>query len=340
MDRFWLLCIGLAIMTYSLAHVYRIAALALQIVDQPNHRSAHYEVTPTGAGIAFVLTFAISLWLMNRAQSPQADVALLCSVLPALLLITVIGLIDDFKPLHWLVRAPIHFICSAWVIFKVGFPDLHLLGFTFESNILLLVFGAVSLVWLLNLYNFMDGIDGIATSEAVFVLLGATVVGWFVDADTSESVLALAAVCLGFLVINWPKARVFMGDGGSGFLGLILGSMALAEFLVPVWCWMILLGWFIADSGLTILIRLIRGEKVHEAHNLHAYQHLNRAVGTQRTLLIVQTVNIVWLLPLAYLAALAEEWGLLLLILALTPMLIYQFYCGAGQRSSRLMTER
>ncbi|MBT7369232.1 MAG: glycosyl transferase, partial [Gammaproteobacteria bacterium] len=246
---------------------------------------------------------------------------------------------DDFRPLPWVPRAVLHFICATWVIYIIGFPTLIVLDTEIRLGIAGLVFGAIALVWLLNLYNFMDGIDGIAASEALFAFAGATLIAWRSGISLSQPVIALMGVCFGFLVINWPKARVFMGDGGSGFLGLILGALALSEILIPVWSWMILLTWFIADACLTICLRLMRGDKIHEAHSLHAYQHLNRALGTPRTLLIVQGVNLIWLLPLAGVAATAQEYGLFLLILAILPTTIFHYYCGAGQPTPMFMEE-
>ena len=336
MNRIWLLALGLAILSYSLAHVYRIAATALQILDHPNHRSAHSQVTPTGAGITFVAVFFLSVWLMTRAQCPHPEAEMIFRLLPALLVVTVLGLIDDFRALPWPFRFAVHTLCAAWVVYIIGFPLLQFPMTSWDTGIAGLAFGVIALVWLLNLYNFMDGIDGIAISEAVFAFCGASLVAWLSDVGLSQSVIVLIGTCMGFLVIIWPKARVFMGDGGSGFLGLILGALALAEVLVPVWSWMILLGWFIADACLTITLRALRGETIHEAHSQHAYQHLNRAIGTTRTLLIVHLVNLFWLLPLAWFAATAQEWGLFLLILALLPVLIGQFYCGAGQATPRM----
>lgn len=338
MDRFWLLCGGLVILTYSLAHLYRIAAVALHIVDQPNHRSAHAQVTPTGAGAAFIIVFCIALYVLQLPGDLAAAAAVFYNCLPALGLVAVIGLADDLRPIAWWIRVPIHVLAAVWVIYQTGFPSIQLLGFSLEPALPGLVFGVIALVWLQNLFNFMDGIDGIAMGETVFVLIAVSgIAGIMNDAEPVKPLIAMIACGLGFLVINWPRARVFMGDAGSGFLGLMLGALALYELLVPVWSWLILMAWFITDACLTISLRLIRGEKIFEAHAVHAYQHLNRAVGTSRTLVLIGVINCVWLLPLAALANNAQEYGLLLLILASAPLLIFQVYCGAGQSTPKLM---
>jgi Fuc2NAc and GlcNAc transferase len=331
------LCLGVVILTWSLAHLYRVIATAVQIMDHANHRSAHEGATPTGAGVAFIATFLLGLYLVAASGQWRELEQMLVDILPGVLLVTVIGFIDDVRPLHWLLRAPLHIVAATWVIFQTSFPALDLLGYQVETSLLTLGFGVVALVWLLNLYNFMDGIDGIAASEALFVITAAAAAGWaLADAEVGQSLLVLAAACLGFLVINWPKARVFMGDGGSNFLGLMLGALALSEFLVPVWSWVILLGWFITDACLTICLRLYRGEKIQEAHSQHAYQHLNRALGTTNTLLLVHALNLLWLLPLACLAVQMQELGIILLLFACLPLLVLQFLCGAGQVKPRL----
>lgn len=339
MDRLVLLCVGSAVLTYLLAHLYRIAAIALHIVDQPNHRSAHEDVVPTGSGVSFILVFCLALMLIIQAE--WGAPSLIFQLLPPLLLVAVVGFVDDLKPVPWWIRAPIHVLSAGWIILMVGFPTLNVLGHNFELGLAGSLFGVAALVWLLNLYNFMDGIDGIAMGEAVFVLAAASILAVFTTAENiNQPILVLLSCCVGFLVINWPKARVFMGDAGSGFLGLMFGILILAETLIPLWAWLILLGWFITDACLTIAIRLIRGEKIHEAHNVHAYQHLNRAVGTRNTLFVILGINLIWLCPIALAATIAQDWGGLLLILAFLPILVFQFYCGAGQLTPRLMTLR
>jgi len=336
MDRFILLCAGLVVLSYSLSHFYRVVALALHIVDTPNHRSAHKAVTPTGAGIVFVSLYCLGLLLSSfSGELPARDIIFLQLLFP-LLLIALVGLIDDYSELRWSARAFVHLSASAWALWLIGFPELIVGSLIVDLGLTGLVFGTFALAWLTNLYNFMDGIDGIAAGEALFVVLSASAISIFVSGQSpSVPALILMAVLLGFLVINWPKAKVFMGDTGSGFLGFLLGVFMLAEFLVSIWSWLILLCWFLTDACLTIVVRWIRGERIIEAHALHAYQHLNRAVGTGYTLAVILGFNVVWLLPLAVLAHRYPEFGFGLLTLAAAPLLMFQFYCGAGQLSPR-----
>jgi Fuc2NAc and GlcNAc transferase len=118
---------------------------------------------------------------------------------------------------------------------------------------------------------------------------------------------------------------------------LTFGVFVLTETILPIWSWLILLGWFVTDASITILLRLVRGEKIYEAHSEHAYQHLNRSVGTSKTLLIVGLCNTLYLLPLAAQAAISKDSGFGLLLLAYIPLVVVQYYCGAGQRTPKLM---
>src|SRR5690606_7293985 len=133
------------------------------------------------------------------------------------------------------------------------------------------------IVWMINLYNFMDGIDGIAATETVMVCAlagilllasGASIIAW--------TAWALAAACLGFLRWNWAPAQIFMGDVGSGFLGYCIAMLAIVssrEGSFPLWVWLILLGAFVVDAGVTLLRRMKQRLKWYEAHHSHAYQH-------------------------------------------------------------------
>ena len=338
MDSYILLCLALTLLSYLLTRLYRVAALALHIVDRPGHRSAHREITPTGAGAVFVLLFCIGMLLAShRGQLPESDLVFLAALVP-LCLVALLGLVDDLRQLPWPARAFAHLMAGIWGVWLVGFPELNLVSFVLAPGVAGWVLGAISLVWLTNLYNFMDGIDGIAAGEAVFVLLGASAISLVSgDGQYSIPVLLLVAVIPGFLVMNWPRAKVFMGDAGSGFLGLALGLFALAEVLVPVWCWLILLGWFITDACLTVSMRLARGEKIYQAHDTHAYQHLNRSMGTGHTLVLIGAIDLFWLLPLAAVAYAYPDMAAGLLVLAFVPLLVFQFYCGAGQPAPKVI---
>jgi Fuc2NAc and GlcNAc transferase len=192
----------------------------------------------------------------------------------------------------------------------------------------------LGLVWLTNLYNFMDGIDAIAAIEGVsvavlaaFILLGFAVVH-------PVSWLALtAAGCAGFLLWNWPPARIFMGDVGSGFLGYVLGVMAYATSAqgLNLWCWVILLGVFLVDATVTLLRRLATHQRWWEPHRSHAYQYAARRWRSHaRVSLSVVCINVFWLGPLAWVGAHYPAWAAGVAAVAILPLIAIALALGAG----------
>jgi Fuc2NAc and GlcNAc transferase len=310
--------------------VYKRLAIRLMVIDVPNHRSAHDEPTPTGVGIVFVLVFGIGALALLHGEMINIEVLF---ILIAPVLVALLGFLDDINHVGWPARATLHFMAAGWCIYLFGFPELMIFSVQLDLGLAGVMLGVLSLVWLLNLYNFMDGIDGLAASEILFVVVAALVIGqsgdtWF------HPLLLLIVVTTAFLIFNWPKAAVFMGDAGSGFLGLLLGIFILDSGIVSLWTWLILSAYFLTDACLTITVRLMRGEKIWLAHSQHTYQHLSRRIGAHKTLYAIMLVNVIWLMPVAALSEAFSEYGILLLLLACIPLLVVEFLLGAGQETS------
>jgi len=217
-----------------------------------------------------------------------------------------------------------------------GLPLLQVFGYAFDLGLIGNVLAAVYIVWLLNLYNFMDGIDGIASVEAVCVCLGGALLYVLLGAANLALVpVLLAAAVAGFLCWNFPPARIFMGDAGSGFLGLVLAVLSLQAAWFKsdlLWSWIILLGVFVVDATFTLLRRLLRGDKVYEAHRSHAYQYASRQFAAHRPVtLAVMLINLVWLLPMALLVGLGYVDGLLGVAIAYLPLVLLAVKFKAGQ---------
>jgi Fuc2NAc and GlcNAc transferase len=214
------------------------------------------------------------------------------------------------------------------------------MGHHFELGLIGVVVGMLYLVWALNLYNFMDGIDGLAGVEAMMVGVVATLVYWvsgvFILNVSLEFFLPLflAAGSFGFLIWNFPIAKIFMGDVGSGFLGLMIGALSLhAAVQQPsfLWSWLVLLGVFIVDATLTLLRRFIRGECVYDAHRSHAYQHAaNTLMGHQLVTYVVMVINFLWLFPIAIAITVGWVSGLEGLVLAYVPLILLALRFKAG----------
>ncbi|MBD9575181.1 glycosyltransferase family 4 protein [Pseudomonas sp. PDM23] len=310
-------------------------ALARSIMDIPNARSSHQIPTPRGGGVAIVLGFLGCLPLAGALGAVEASSLL--ALLPAGALVAVIGFLDDHRhiPARWRLLG--HFVAAFWLLgWLGGLPALAVPWGTLNLGMAGDLLGAVFLVWVLNLYNFMDGIDGIAGLEAISVCLGGALCGWFVgDWQLVWLPLILGMAATGFLIWNFPPARIFMGDAGSGFLGLMIGGLALQAGAVSaplIWSWLILLGVFVVDATFTLIHRLVRGERVYEAHRSHAYQRASRRYGSHlRVSLMVTAVNLIWLMPLALLVALGHVSGLLGLFVAYAPLVLVVAHLGAGR---------
>jgi Fuc2NAc and GlcNAc transferase len=310
-------------------------ALARSLMDVPNARSSHSVPTPRGGGVAIVLGFLSVLPVL--AFLGGLSWTFTWALLGAGAGIALLGFLDDHGHIAARWRLLGHFLGAIWALFWLGgLPALELFGFVLDLGWLGHVLAAIYLVWMLNLYNFMDGIDGIASVEAICACLGACLLYWlggFESLILAPLVLAMAVA--GFLYWNFPPARIFMGDAGSGFLGIILGVLSLqAAWSSPklLWVWLILLGVFIVDATLTLLRRLLRGDKVYEAHRSHAYQFASRHYGRHLPVtLVVMAINLFWLLPLAACVVLWNMDGALALILAYVPLLVLAVRFHAGE---------
>ncbi len=332
---FWWFNFAALLLACMLTGVLRRYALSRSLMDVPNNRSSHTAPTPRGGGVAIVVTFLLGLaYLSWRDMVPSATAIALGG---AGAWIALIGFWDDHGhiPARWRLLA--HLLGAVWAIAWLGgVPLIELGGRSYELGMAGNVLAVLGLVWLLNLYNFMDGIDGIASVEVISVCLGGILISHFAGGGELMPFFALLlAAVAGFLVWNFPPARIFMGDAGSGFLGMVLGIFMLAAGHHDarwLWCWLILLAVFIVDASWTLARRLLRRERVYEAHRSHAYQHAARRAGRHLPVTMgVVAINLLWLTPLAMLVALAiipPIWGMLL---AYVPLCMLAARLGAGR---------
>jgi len=334
----WLAFTATLLISLAFTGIIRRYAQARNLVDVPNQRSSHIIATPHGGGVGIVLAFQLILVVLTF--SGYVPVSNLLLYLVAGSVIALIGLMDDIYhvPARW--RLLFHFAGSSFAVYWLGgVPSLLVGGNLLDPGWLGSIAGVIFLVWLLNLYNFMDGIDGIAGIEAVTVCVGGVLIyGLFGDSGAHFiSPLMLIAATLGFLFWNFPRARIFMGDTGSAYIGFIVGVFAIqAAWVAPelVWSWVVLLGAFIVDATVTLIRRVMRGEKFYEAHRSHAYQYASRKYGSHiRVSLAFGVINLFWLLPLAMLIAGGWLDGLSALFIAYLPLiwLAFHFKAGAGK---------
>lgn len=327
----WIL-IAVVALSFVLTGLMRRYALYRQLLDHPNERSSHSAPTPRGGGVAIVMAFIAGL-VLGESVSAAATIALIGGGMG----VALVGFIDDHGHIAARWRLLAHFCCAAWILYWIGVPRFEWMGVAADIGPAAAVLAALYLVWMLNLYNFMDGIDGIAGIEALTVGVGGTAVYWLAGGSMGSDVdlpALVAAASLGFLLWNFPPARIFMGDAGSGFLGLMLGAVSLQAAIARpglFWCWLVLLGVFIVDATLTLIRRLLRGERVYEAHRSHAYQHASREFGAHRPVtLAVAALNLFWLLPWAMAIASGRVDGVVGLVVAYIPLLVLALRFKAG----------
>ncbi|CAN7343776.1 glycosyltransferase family 4 protein [Aquipseudomonas alcaligenes] len=337
---FLLLLPFLTLTAFLLTGVMRRYALSRSLMDVPNDRSSHKLPTPRGGGVSIVFCFLLSLFVLLLYGLIEWSV--LIAFLGAGAGTALLGFLDDHGHIAARWRLLGHFAAAAWALFWLGgFPPLLMMGVQVDLGWIGHLLAAVYLVWMLNLYNFMDGIDGIASVEAICVCVGGALLLWFSTSPTLPVLPLCAAFSVGgFLFWNFPPARIFMGDAGSGFLGITLGLLTIQAAWLDMhffWGWLILLGVFIADATFTLVRRLLNGEKPYEAHRSHAYQYASRLHGRHLPVtLAVIAINVVWLLPLALLVGTGNLNELIGLPLAYAPLLLLcvRYRAGVKERQA------
>lgn len=298
----------------------RARAITRGILDVPNARSSHTIPTPRGGGLAIAATCLAGL--VALALYDRVTVWLLGAFGIGGMLVALVGYLDDTRGMGRRVRLLAHFIAAASLLLFLAQEqgaDLTIGLLPVWASVALLTLGVM---WSINLFNFMDGIDGLAASQALFVTTAAAALAVSTQPWLMLSVLA-AAASFGFLLWNWPPAKIFMGDIGSGFLGFWLGALAVtmhALEVLPIWTFVILHSVFIADATATLLCRMYLRQRWRDPHRSHAYQHLAvRWRSHLRVTALGWLVNLMFVLPLAYVSVLlpgAAPWIAIAVVLA------------------------
>ncbi|VEG90370.1 MraY family glycosyltransferase [Legionella spiritensis] len=325
--------IGAALLT----GLIRRYALATDLLDIPNDRSSHALPTPRGGGLSFVLCFMASMLMLGK-QGVIPPGELYVFIGPCFI-VAMLGFLDDRFHLSAVWRLAGHFMMAVLAIYLLrGFPVFFEMTPYVVSGYLLCVFVVFYLVWLLNLFNFMDGIDGLAAAESICVCAGGALL-YYIHGQASLAVppLLLAVAVGGFLIWNFPPARIFMGDVGSGFLGFVIGVFSLQAAMAHgtlFWGWVILAGVFITDATLTLIRRGLAGERVFEAHRSHAYQQAVQYAGKHWPVTVsVILINAAWLFPWALLVALERVSVITGITIAYAPLLLTAIKFNAGKKA-------
>jgi Fuc2NAc and GlcNAc transferase len=314
-----------------LTRIVIAVAVRGSILAIPNQRSSHALPTPTMGGVAIALP--VLAWCGYRiGQDP------LCwAVLGGGGMLAVLGLADDLRDLSARVRLPIQGVAVAIALsaLPIAIP-LMLPPISIQTPWLVVGLDFLIVLWMVNLYNFMDGIDGLATSQCIVYCAGVLLIGHPV-AFTSELLWVLLGSAAGFLWFNRSPARIFMGDVGSGLLGLLVAILGLtldARHQMPLIASLILLAGFWFDATYTLCVRIATGQKFAAAHRSHLYHRCARRFGHGLTTSMYAGFAVVWLLPLSWVCVAFPRWSLLWLAIAVMPLSVASVRMGAGREES------
>jgi Fuc2NAc and GlcNAc transferase len=308
--------------------------------EPPSPRGSHERPTLSRGGIAFVVFLSGTLPLSLLGTLAFMDLVVM---MLAGLAIAIVGFLDDANPLPVLPRLLVQLLASSVSTFFLW--DLFS-GDDWWPQYLPPLLVAVSLVllwvWFINFFNFMDGIDGIASSETLFIgLVGAWLCTAAGQLELASAWALLGGSALGFLVWNAPPAKIFMGDVGSGFLGFLVGCLLLlsvdAGVLSP-WVALLLVIAFMGDATVTLLRRMLRGERWYEGHRQHAYQHLAIRWGSHGKVTLAYTAfNVLAVVPAVWLANRYPDWAMW--IVGVVAVIVMAICLLAGGGASATSTE-
>ena len=252
--------------------------LSHNVIGIPNARSSYEAATPTGGGVSIAVTLLVGIAVAGALRWIPMPLTLALTGGGAA--VAAVGWIDDQIGLRARTRLAVHFLAAVWALLWIrGVSSLDLGVGRLALGPVGDVLAVVGIMWAINLYNFMDGIDGLAAGEAVTVGgMGGLIALAQGEQELAVVALLTAASCAGFLILNWPPARIFMGDVGSGLLGFTFGTIAAASerTTMPLLAWVILLGVFVFDATVTLIRRFGRRHRLYDAHRHHAYQRALR----------------------------------------------------------------
>ncbi|HJS91163.1 MAG TPA: glycosyltransferase family 4 protein [Steroidobacteraceae bacterium] len=336
-DWLYILDAGTFLVSMLLTKLLLIFALSAGFIDIPNERSSHAFPTPRGGGTAIVVASLTAVTVLKLIA--LVDGRLFAALVGGGITVGTAGFLDDRSSLPAHVRLIVHFVAATWAVAWIPVGDV-LSQFGWTSYVI----PVLGIVWFLNIFNFMDGIDGIAGSEAAFICAGLALMLkiWGGNGGVSAAAMVTAFASLGFLVWNWSPARIFMGDVGSGFLGFVIAVLGLDtahEAASRLWTVLILAGVFLADSSVTLIRRALRGESLVIAHRMHAYQRWARSMGHGKVTALVLAINCCWLLPWA---AASMNWPAAagrIAVVALAPLIVLAIFLGAGRAELRDTSE-
>lgn len=324
---------GAAAISLGVATYIEVRANDLRLVQSANPRSSHVKPTPTGGGLGIVIGGSLATLVFATPING------FWWILAISLVYAVSGILDDVFELSAKLRLFLQLAVVASLILLAKPFELVSSGALPMGQWTLCLIILLVGVWWCNLFNFMDGIDGIAASQAAFMLLAGSILsargaGVAIEHDLDWLMIAVSAASVSFLCLNWPPARIFMGNAGSSYLAIIilaLGLVTVSEEMLSWETWAILGSLFIVDATVTLLRRMMRGETVFHAHRRHAYQVLSRTAGSHQTVTLgFILTNFLYVFPLAWMSGLYPDIRWMFLVICYLPLAVVAFLSGSG----------
>lgn len=316
--------------TYILTGLVRQYSLQHSLIDKPNERSSHTDPVPTGGGLSISITVLASIFVLGLISWLPLNTTI--AMFGGGCVVAAVGWLDDHWNLPAITRGIMYILAVSWALYFVGPVESINLGTPIIINVgaILYIMITIGMVWLINLYNFMDGTDGIAAIQGICTSALAGIL-FLINGEIGLALVCfvIAAACTGFIFWNWSPAKVFMGDVSSCLLGFMFGVLAILGEVtesIQASIWFILLAVFIWDATFTLLRRIFAGEKWQSAHRSHAYQKLTQ-IGISHSVLAIAVLvlNIAVLWPLAYAAHKWDNLSVYLLSSSIILMFILWF---------------
>ena len=315
---------------------YQKVALRNTITSSPNFRTLHHGDKPTGGGITFSTIFVCAAFFFWLTKHISDEIFFILGV--GGFFATFLGFLDDLYNITAIKKLSCHILLAMWSIYWLNVGLFT--GIEWLPSFISVGLAVVFLVWVINAYNFIDGIDGLAASAAFFVFGGLILVMVLSNKTSELTVLyfSLLACATGFILFNWPPAKIFMGDSGSIFLGYVVGSLILMTIErgeVSIWTWFVIFGYFFADTTVTQTMRLIIVKKWYKAHRSHAYQNLARMSKSHLKVTSgIAIYHLVWLLPLTIWTIKQPNFSIFAAALAVFPAMLFALKYGPLASSS------
>ena len=304
-------------------------------IDKPNNRSMHSNPVPTAGGIGMLATYILYITALHNIYDVNNNVIFFLFV--SLLPIAIVCIIDDFKEINIFVRLLAQFFSALLIIYYFQISDDgNFRNYLNQEFFLIIILSIILSMWLMNLYNFMDGIDGYAVSECIFVSFSSALIIYLNNEDSILSLylVGLGLSSIGILVRNWHPAKIFMGDTGSVSIGFFFSFFifySASESMISIYTWLILLSIFISDSTYTLFVRIVTKKNITQPHLTHAFHLLtsnkNSQVFVTKRMIIL---NIFWVLPMAVLSNFYMNYNVVITFIAYVPMVVYLIKIGAG----------